>query len=41
MKKITLAKVRDALKFEQFEVKLSDETIRRARASLDRMLAVV
>ena len=41
MKKITLAKVRDALKYEQFEVTLSDETIRRARASLDRMLAVV
>jgi len=40
MKKITLEKVRDALKFEQFEITLSDDTIKRARASLDRMLAV-
>ena len=41
MKKITLEKVRDALKYERFEVTLSDDTIRRGRASLDRMLAVV
>ncbi|MFZ5627824.1 MAG: quinolinate synthase NadA [Spirochaetota bacterium] len=41
MKRITLEKVRDALKYEQFEVTLSEETISRARASLDRMLAVV
>jgi quinolinate synthase len=40
MKRITLEKVRDALKYEQFEVTLSDEIIGRARASLDRMLAV-
>jgi quinolinate synthase len=40
MKKITLAKVRDALKFEQFEIHLSAQTIEKARASLDRMLAV-
>jgi len=40
MKRITLEKVRDALKYEQFEVTLSDEIISRARASLDRMLAV-
>ncbi len=41
MKKITLEKVRDALKNEQFEIRLSEDTIKRARASLDRMLAVV
>ncbi len=41
MKRITLEKVRDALRYEQFEVTLSEETIRRARTSLDRMLAVV
>jgi quinolinate synthase len=40
MKRITLEKVRGALKYEQFEVTLSDEIIGRARASLDRMLAV-
>lgn len=41
MKRITLAKVRDALKYEQFEVTLSPKVISRARASLERMLALV
>ncbi|MBV6492775.1 MAG: Quinolinate synthase A [Turneriella sp.] len=41
MKKITLEKVRDALKYEQFEITLTQETIERARVPLDRMLAVV
>ncbi len=41
MKKITLEKVRDALRDEKYEILLSDDTIKRARASLDRMLAVV
>lgn len=41
MKRITLEKVRDALKFERFEVTLSEETIGKARASLDRMLSVI
>jgi quinolinate synthase len=41
MKKITLEKVRDALRDEKFEIELSEDTIKRARASLDRMLAVV
>lgn len=41
MKRITLEKVRDALKFEQFEITLSDEIIQKARIPLDRMFAVV
>lgn len=40
MKRITLAKVRDALRYEQFEVILPKDVITRARASLERMLAV-
>lgn len=40
MKKITLVKVRDALKFEQFEVKVPEEIRKRAIGSVERMLAI-
>ncbi|MCB1200196.1 MAG: quinolinate synthase NadA [Leptospiraceae bacterium] len=40
MKKITLAKVRDSLKNETFEVHLSPEVIEKGRHSLERMLAI-
>ena len=40
MKKITLEKLRDCLKYGKHEVKLSDEEIAGARRSLDRMVNI-
>jgi quinolinate synthase len=41
MKKTTLSDVRDALKYERFAIEVDPDTAKKARASLDRMLAVV
>ena len=38
MKMVTLEKVRDALKEEKYQVVLDEETAKKARLPLDRML---
>ena len=40
MKKITLKKVRDTLKFEQFEIDVDEDVRVRAKVALDRMLEI-
>ena len=40
MKKVGLQEVRDCLKYEQYEVKLTDEEIAEAKESLDRMVSI-
>jgi quinolinate synthase len=40
MKRITLEKVRDALKFMQYEVRVSDEIADLARLPIERMTAI-
>jgi quinolinate synthase len=40
MKMITLPKLRDALLDMQFEVRVAQETARRARVPIDRMVAI-
>ena len=40
MKKITLAKIRDALLYEQFEIILDEEIIRSGKKSVERMLEI-
>ena len=40
MKRITLEKIRDALKYNQDEIKLDSKLIERARQSVERMLAI-
>lgn len=40
MKKLTLAALRDCLKYEQHEVTLSDEELAAAKRSLDRMVSI-
>ena len=38
MKKVTLKKVRDCIKEEQYEVKIIEDTREKAQKALDRML---
>lgn len=40
MKMITLDELRDALKFNQFEVKVDPKLAERARLPIDRMMAI-
>ena len=40
MKRITLKKIYDALRFDQHEVKVDDQIIDKARLSIDRMLEI-
>jgi quinolinate synthase len=40
MKKITLEKVRDSLLSNQYEIKLDDEVMDKARIALERMLTI-
>jgi len=41
MKTITLESVRDALRDDQYLVTVPEETARRARAAIERMVAIV
>ena len=40
MKRITLEKIKDALLYEQFEIKLDPEIVEKGRMAVQRMLEV-